>query len=1042
MTERREINIKIGDKKFKEYINEIEKDWLTNNATELTYRPTLKKLIESLIEGLNAMNDPKKIECGAPDFLITLSNRRIGYIETKDINTNLTKEVKTEQIKRYISSLPISNFILTNYLEFRWYTGGELRAEAILGNIEPSGKIKIDLKGVKNVQQLLSDFLLYRVPSIVSAKELASKLARTAQMIRNLIIETIKTENENGSLHLQLKAFKETLITDLDEEQFADMYAQTIVYGLFAARTMCLNGKKFTRENAAYLIPKTNPFLRNLFNVIAGPNLNDEITWLIDDLSQLLADADMHQILQDFSKQTKKEDPVVHFYETFLTKYNPKIREMRGVYYTPEAVVSYITNSIDLILKKVFNKPNGIIHPDVLILDPAVGTGTFLFSVIKLIYENLENQRGVWNEYVEKHLLPRIFGFELLIAPYAVCHLKLGILLQELGYQFKSEQRIGVYLTNTLEEPLKKSHLLFGQFIAEESNFANEIKQNKPIMVILGNPPYSGISANKGTWIEKLIEDYKIVDGKSLKERKLWLADDYVKFIRFGQWKIETTGCGVLAFITNHSYLNNPTFRGMRQSLLNTFNEIYILNLHGNVREKETSPDGSKDENVFDIKQGVAISIFIKELNNESKAKIFYADLWGKKEKKYKILAENNIYTIKYKEIYPNSPYYFFVPQNAKYRKEYEKYWKITDIFNKKITGIVTARDEFVIDFEKISLENKIKEFINKSIDDITIKEKYKLSENYAWRVSEARRELERITNLEKYFTKILYRPFDIREIFFHPSVVWRTREKIMKHMMKENLGLVTCRQQSIKGFYHVLVADTIIESCYISNKTKEIGYIFPLYLYPEKDKPKKQYSVGAMMLFESNEKYNERKPNFNDEFLKYISKQLGTTPSPEEIFYYIYAILHSPTFRKRYEEFLKTDFPRIPITSDKNLFAKLYKEGKTLVLLHLLKSPAVEKFITKFPVTGSNVVSRVKYDEKNKKVFINEVQYFEGIPKEIYEFQIGGYQILEKWLQMRKGKKLSFDEVQHYQKIVVALKETILIMNKIDNIINNFPIK
>ena len=511
-------------KPVNEYIKAIEKELVAGNATEHTHRPALKALIEGLAEKVTATNEPAHIECGAPDFVITRGVTTIGYIEAKDVGKSLDEAEKSEQLKRYRESL--SNLILTDYLEFRWYVDGERRLSARLGTPAKEGKIKKDKAGLEPVAELLEGFLSRKAEAVGTPKELALRMAKLAHMIRNLIVNAFVKEPEAGSLHTQLSAFRDNLIPDLSAEYFADMYAQTIAYGLFAARCFSSGNKEFTRKDAAFLLPKTNPFLRKLFNHIAGPDLDDRIAWLVDDLAQVLAQADMAAVLQDFGKRTAKEDPVVHFYETFLTAYDPKVREMRGVYYTPEPVVSYIVRSIDYLLKNHFNKPDGLADEKTLILDPAVGTATFLYMVINEIYQAIagKGQQGLWNDYVKEKLLPRIFGFELLMAPYAVAHLKLGLLLQETGYQFQSDQRLGIYLTNTLEEAFKKSEKLagFNEYIVEEANAAARVKKDEPIMVVLGNPPYSVSSLNRGEWIDTLLEDYK----KDLHEKKLNIDED------------------------------------------------------------------------------------------------------------------------------------------------------------------------------------------------------------------------------------------------------------------------------------------------------------------------------------------------------------------------------------------------------------------------------------------------------------------------------------------------------------------------------------
>ncbi|MCJ7654424.1 MAG: N-6 DNA methylase, partial [Dehalococcoidia bacterium] len=724
---------------FSEYFKQVQTTLAAGHASEGSHYPTLKALLESFGDGIIATSLPSRIECGAPDFIVTKGSATIGYVEAKDIGKSLDETEKTEQIKRYLDSL--SNFILTDYLEFRWFTDGKLRLKARLG-VTSNVKIKHTQDGILQVSELLNSYLQHQAERVGTPKELALRMARLAHLIRNLIINTFAMEAEKGSLHDQLSAFRDNLIPDLSVEYFADMYAQTIAYGLFAARCTAPDNKDFTRFDAAQNLPKTNPFLRKLFQHIAGYELDGRIAWLVDDLAQVLAQADMEAVLKDFGKHSGKEDPVVHFYETFLKEYDPKVREMRGVYYTPEPVVSYIVRSIDHLLKDRFNKPKGLADEKTLILDPATGTATFLYMVINEIHQAIagKGQQGLWNNYVADKLLPRIFGFELLMAPYAVAHLKLGLLLQETGYQFHSDERLGIFLTNTLDEAFKHAETLFAQWISEEANAAAEIKKDS-IMVVLGNPPYSGISANASvrsvtdlktsktkqelTWIGKLIEDYKVIDGQPLNERKHWLQDDYVKFIRFGQWRIKETGKGILAFITNHGYLDNPTFRGMRQSLMNTFTDIYIVNLHGNSKKKEVAPDGGKDENVFDIQQGVAIGIFVKEENKDVPAKVHYADMWGIRDTKYQALFETDVNDTPWKELTPNSPFYFFIPRDEVLKPEYEKGWKITEVFPINSTGIVTARDGIVIDFTSQELYKRMAEFADPSINDDDLRYKY-----------------------------------------------------------------------------------------------------------------------------------------------------------------------------------------------------------------------------------------------------------------------------------------------------------------------------
>ena len=1012
-----------------EYIRAIEKELARGLATEQSYRSALKALIESLSDGVEATNEPRRIECGAPDFIVTKGSATIGYVETKDIGKSLDEAERSPQLQRYLASL--TNLVLTDYLEFRWYVNGKCRLKARFGMAASDGKIRRDRAGTEAVAELLSAFLSHLAEGVGTPKELAGRMARLAHMIRDLIINAFEKEPEGGGLHAQLAAFRDNLIPDLSVEQFSDMYAQTIAYGLFAARCTSRNSASFTRLDAAQNLPKTNPFLRKLFQYIAGYDLDDRIAWLVDDLAQVLAQADMEAVLKDFGKRTAKEDPVVHFYETFLKEYDPKIREMRGVYYTPEPVVSYIVRSIDHLLKDRFGKPQGLADDNTLILDPAVGTATFLYMVINEIYQTIvrQGQQGLWNDYVAEKLLPRIFGFELLMPPYAVAHLKLGLLLQETGYQFKSNQRLGIYITNTLEEAIKRAETLFARWITEEANAAARVKKDLPIMVVLGNPPYSVSSLNRGPWIDALLEDYK----RGLHEKKLNIDDDYIKFIRFAQWRIEQTGYGILGFITNSSYLDGLTHRRMRECLLESFSEAYILNLHGSLRRGEKAPDNIKDENVFDIQQGVAIGIFVKEREKTGEKHVFYADMWGTRESKYGALSESDVASTHWQELTPSAPYFFFVPKDFSLQKEYDLGWSLADIL-KGVSGIETKRDAFAIDFNRQPLIDRIKDFVDSDSSVEEIKNRYSLRDN-EWDVAQAREILKKDRSWENSFVSCLYRPFDIRNIIYSDVILARTRGVLMGSLNKPNLGLIAARQT--KEDFAVLAT-----SCVCTHKIVTVydrSFVFPLYLYP---------SEGEL------EFQKGRRPNLSPEFIKAVSDKLGLkfvedgrgdlerTFGPEDVFNYAYAVFHSPNYRTRYAEFLKIDFPRLPLTSDKELFKALAEKGAELVSLHLMESPALNNLITKYPVAGSNTVDKASYDKNNRRVYINKTQYFEGIPPEVWNFHIGGYQAAQKWLKDRKGRTLAYDELTHYQKMMVALKETIQLMAEIDGLIPEWPVE
>jgi predicted helicase len=1061
-----------------DYLKKIEKAYTAGNATEHTHRPALKELIESMAAGITATNEPRRIKCGAPDFIVTKKQTPLGYIECKDIGKSLAEVERTDQIKRYRESL--GNLILTDYLEFRWYVGGQYRLTVQLA-MAADGKIKPVKNAAESLQELFSAFLTTSTPTVNSPKDLAVRMAALARLIRDIMKAAFNeedlTDDEPDPLHEQLDGFRKVLIHDLSPAQFADMYAQTICYGLFAARCNAPATERFTRQNAGFDLPKTNPFLRKMFDYIAGVNLDERIVWAVDDLAELLHHTDMEAILKDFGKHTRQEDPVVHFYETFLAAYDPKMREARGVYYTPEPVVSYIVRSIDHILKTDFKLPDGLadatkikvaqptskkkmdVHK-VQILDPATGTGTFLYGIIDHIYNDFKDDKGMWSSYVSQHLLPRLFGFELLMAPYAVAHMKLGLQLKQSGYDFQSAERLRIYLTNTLEEAHAMSGLpLFTQWIAEEANAASDIKKDAPVMVVLGNPPYSYASENNGEWISSLIRDYYKVDGAPLGERNpKGLQDDYVKFIRFAQWRIEQTGYGILAFISNNGYLDNPTFRGMRQSLMQTFDDIYILDLHGNSKKKEKAPDGSEDKNVFDIMQGVAIGIFVKHTKSRERlANVNHADLWGKREVyvsdsqgnkltggKYHWLWKNELSSTKWNCIKQNSPSYLFTNTNDHLYGEYQNSYVIKDIMTVNSGGMNTARDGFVIDLDRSVITKRIKSITDKTLSSKEICESLGLKSTPWWNAVDAVESIKQLGDIDRQIITCLYKPFDFRTLFYNPSFIDRPRTEFNHHILKGSLSIITSRQT--KEQFGALASNLVCGQHKIVT-VYDRSYFFPLYIYPT-DQPHKDTLFDKDTPTDAPE---GRRPNLSLRFIEDFAARLKMififdgkgdrekTFGPEDIFNYMYAVFHSPTYRSRYAEFLKMDFPRLPLTSDPELFRKLCSLGDGLVSLHLMEKQG--KKITGYPISGDSSVDVVRYTEPQcearGRVWINATQYFDGVPKEVWEFHVGGYQVCNKWLKDRKGRKLTYDDLTHYQQIVSALAETIVLMENIDAAIN-----
>jgi len=1031
-----------------QYIDNINKRFNLGNATEHTFRGDLQTLIESLVPDIRATNEPKRQSCGAPDYILTKKEIPVGFIEAKDIgDKDLEGAKKTgnkEQFDRYKASL--NNLIFTDYLDFHLYIDGIFITKIAIAEIQ-NGTIVPLPNNFATFTNLIKDFCSHIGQTIKSSKKLAEMMAGKARLLSDVIEKALtsdETQNEDSTLKDQMNAFKQILIHDITPKGFADVYAQTIAYGMFAARLHDATLPTFSRQEAAELIPKSNPFLRKLFGYIAGPDLDDRIKWIVDSLVEIFLACNVEEILKNYGKSTKMEDPIIHFYETFLSEYDPKLRKARGVWYTPAPVVNFIVRAVDDILKTEFDLSNGLadnskikikvdvqgkkieqeVHK-VQILDPATGTGTFLAEVVKHIYKKFEGQKGIWSNYVETHLLTRLNGFELLMASYAMAHLKLDLLLTETGYKPTTNQRFRIYLTNSLEESHPDTGTLFANWLSTEANEANHIKRDSPVMCVIGNPPYAVSSTNKNVWIQNLIADYK----KNLNERKINLDDDYIKFIRYGQHYIDKNGSGVLAYISNNSFLDGITHRQMRKHLLESFDKIYILDLHGNSRKKEVCPDGSPDQNVFDIMAGVSINIFVKT-NKKKKSefgKVFHFDLQGKREIKYETLNISSLKNISWQQLVLEIPNLFFVPKNFDEIKVYEKGFKLDDFFTLNNSGFETAKDSFIIKDTSNDVKKLKVEIQNNSFEE--------LSRKYNLKIEKAKEVKNDIDNSNE--ATVLYRPFDDRYTLISKNsqgVMFRPRYETMKHLKKDNPSLLCCKRQTSFDFQHSFITNKFVERCSVSLQTGEVSYVFPLYLYlyPETNS---QQTI---------EKNTSRTPNLNAEIVKLISEKLlltftnekettKGTFAPIDILDYIYAILHSPTYREKYKEFLKIDFPRVPYPKNQETFWQLVKLGGEIRQIHLLESPIVEKYITQYPIDGNNVVGKTKYQDG--KVYINETQYFDNVPQIAWEFYIGGYQPAQKWLKDRKERKLEFDDILHYQKIIVALSETDRLMKEIEKI-------
>ncbi|MYG36762.1 MAG: DNA methyltransferase [Gemmatimonadetes bacterium] len=860
---------------------------------------------------------------------------------------------------------------------------------------------------------------------VTTSKQLSGHLAELARAIRDRTLAALAIENESGALTKLLNAFQTTLVHDLDEAKFADMYAQTIAYGLLSAR---ITDPTRRRADDLAIHMRTNPFLRKLMEAFlrvggrggaGGPDIDfDELG--VSEVVDLLDRSNMEAVVRDFGDRNPEEDPVIHFYEHFLAAYDKQQKVSRGVFYTPRPVVSYIVRSVHETLQSEFGladgladtatwgemserhvgveKPKGV-SPEqafVQILDPATGTGTFLVEVIDLIHDTMSAKwasqghgeravRARWNEYVPKHLLPRLHGYELLMAPYAIAHLKIGLKLYETGYRFESEERARVYLTNALEPPRGDEQFALDLLpaLAQEAAAVNEIKRRQRFTVVIGNPPYSGLSSNMGPWIDGLLKgrlpdgtltaSYYHVDGAPLGERKVWLQDDYVKFIRLSQWLLDAAGAGVHAYISNHGYLNNPTFRGMRRSLQQSFRKIRVVDLHGNLKKKEIPPKGGRDVNVFDIQQGVAIGLFTKAAGARS---VRHADLWGERKNKYEWLLEHGVLDADWTCLKPAPKFYLFEPFEGVDADGYSNWPSIRDVMPVNVTGIVTARDGFVIAFDREVLRNRINDLRSESLSDDEIRRKYfvgKGSKKYppgdsrGWKLPAARRKIRNDKRWDERYAQVLYRPFDIREIYYVPWMVDWPRTEAMPHLLAgENHALMTCRQSTGRNWRHAFATRRATDDSMVSNRTRERGYLCPLYLYPGVGRS------GELHLSQWPEGKDGRRPNLDPGFVERFARANGfrfvsdgrgdlqATFGPEDLLAYIYAVFHSTVYRDRYEAHLKLDFPRVPPCANVGLFRDLANAGHSLLALHTLESPELDHPVTDYSGPRNPEVSRV----------------------------------------------------------------------------------
>ncbi|MFP6070650.1 type ISP restriction/modification enzyme, partial [Helicobacter pylori] len=1067
---------------LKEYLEGI-KD-LTPEKNELTHRLFLHNLLDKL---KNHFNKEFKIEHepnrdkqgGQPDFRISYQGLHIGYIENKRVGTNLNRLLKSDQVLKYLELNP--NLMLTDYLKFVWVGKDENNAPLIKKEIsvasldELSKPLKSKPQTERNLIELFKSFFNYEAAPITNAKDFATHLSAPTKYLKGALI----TYQEDMQVSSIFKNFKEYLYEELSFEDFSDAFAQTLTYSLFLAK---LNHpfEKINLDNVRSSIPKNFAVIREMADFLKKLDAIKEIQWLLNEILSLINHVDMDSIIKDLNDD---KDPYLHFYETFLSAYDPELRESKGVYYTPDSVVKFIINALDSLLKTRFkDAPLGLKsaldNENIKLLDFATGTGTFLLEAFKKALETRKTSDGGVSTKEDKYqnLLKQFYGFEYLIAPYAIAHLNLSqAFKEEFKKPLKENDALQIILTNTLIQPSEVvAYRELSPIFEKELKSAQEIKKNENILIITGNPPYSGASSNEGLfeWEVKatygiepefqtieIEKNVKLTDKiktllkniqtqkesgskNALKELKSlhskyklqkernpkWLLDDYVKFMRFAQNKIESLGHGLFGFISNNAFLDNPTFRGLRRSLLECYDELYILNLHGNARKKEKTPQGAKDENVFNIMQGVSINLFVKKAQT-TKQKIHYYDVYGERAEKYDFLARHDLNSIEWLEIAPRGPFYLLIPQETPLLEEYEQGFSVQEVFQVGSTGICSQRDHVVFHKDKESLLKLLKDF--STLEPSELRRIYNIKKDGRdWRLEYAIKDVKaNANNLEEYIVSCQYRPFDFYYTYYtgkSKSFIAYPRGEVFKHMLppppptnpktpnqtRKNVALITSRrfcqsQKSGVGFVSNKISDLRTWTC----PGMEGGdYVNPLYYNPS---------------------YTE---NFTPKFRSFIDKHYSHHFEPLEVLGYIYALLYSPNYRKRYEEFLKADYPKILFTKNKDLFRALSLLGIELIGLHVLNQESLNYSFKKlkdatigescYKEEHDPIIKKPLHNEPEQRLYINHSAYFRGVSEEIYNYMIGGYGVLDKYLKSHKNEPCDFDHVSNIIKVIACTIE------------------
>lgn len=1012
--------------------------------TEHTDRGALERLLKEAAADadtrLHVRHEPRgdKDGGGRPDFMVKRDARVVGYVENKQIDDSLDKLIRSDQVKKYQKLS--ENLLLTDYLEFVWLKKGQDPQRARLAHSTDLSAKKLALKpeAVDQVAKLLRAFFSTAPQNIGRGQTLAVELATRAALLRDFLTEELvrqQKDNDLGKLHGLYAAFRDQIFHDLDIKAFADAFAQMLAYGLFLARLNAGAGVEVTLDNVRKFIPGSFSLIRELVRFLEEMDEPEykPSRWVVDEILSIVNGIDLAAIHNDLSFRARKavsrkvkagdeeehrlfeKDPFIYFYEDFLKAYDPAMRKGRGVYYTPPPVVNFIVRAIDDILKDTFGITDGLAdHKRVTVLDFATGTGTFLLEVFERIFDTIGGpESGRADGIVREHLTKNIYGFEYLIAPYTIAHLKLSQYLRDKGHPMVASERerlklppmdkdarLQVFLTNTLE-PVEPQGNLLMPALAEEVKGAQAVK-DKPILVITGNPPYSARSKNKGTWIKSKVKIYEQVDGKHFGERKHWLNDDYVKFIRFAQLKMEGMEQGIVGIITNRWWVENVTFRGMRQSILADFDKIFVLDLGG-------ESDSANSHNVFDITKGVAITLLVRDGSGDKAAR--YAVLDGSRLDKYSATSTLSINTVPWRDLKPNKPNYFLVPASEVGRAEYDSWWAVDGIFPTGSTGVLTAKDGLAVAFDSASLRQNLLEFAGalsneglaarfglRKVDDALAAEKVALKNDGVQ---------------ESLIRKLDYRPFDTRAYYDHDNVVFRRRKKVMQHMHGDNVGLAVCRLTKGGSWEHAFVTAFAADDSFVSDRSKERAYIYPL---------RADCDEGGVM------------ENLSPAFRDFIDARYSQHYDPEQILGYIYAVLHAPTYRTRYAEFLRIDFPRIPFAETPEQFEALSVLGWELIQTHLLKTvPRSKPRLGDYTGKGDHMVEAVRYSPEEQTVWINKTQGFANLPQAVWDFHIGGYQVIDKYLKSRKGRVLNLDEQTHVGNIAEALQFTIAQMGRID---------